>query len=76
VIAPADQFRVSERNANLTTYEPEGVSRKSFCSKCGSPVFLVNGKHFPDEVVLPIGNIDNYSAELAPQIQVYTPDKA
>lgn len=76
VIVPSDQFSISDGNENVTTYEPQGVSRKSFCSKCGSPVFLVNGKHFPDEVVLPKGNIENYTDALAPQIQVYTPDKA
>ena len=76
VVVPQTQFEVTSGQNMISTYKASKVSNKSFCSNCGSATHLVNGKHFPSEFVLPLGAIDNYTDQLAPQIQVYTPDKA
>lgn len=74
-VVPAEQYTITKGSEAVTNYEAE-KSSKSFCSRCGSPVFCINGKHFPGNVVLALGTLDNYSEKLAPQIQVYTPNKA
>ena len=76
VIVPSEQYSVTKGKDAVTKYQATEKSSKNFCSACGTPVFLINGIHFPDDVVLPLGAIENYSDELAPQIQVYTTDKA
>ena len=76
VVVPQSQFEVTSGQDKVSTYNATDISSKSFCSNCGSAAYLVNGKHFSDDFVLPLGAIDNYSEDLAPQIQVYTPDKA
>lgn len=76
VVVPQSQFQVTSGEDKLTTYKASEVSKKSFCAMCGAAAYLVNGKHFPNEFVLPLGAIDNYNEDLAPQIQVYTTDKA
>ena len=76
IILPAEQFKLTVGKDHITNYQVNEVSSKNFCSKCGSATHLINGKHFPDNFVLPLGAVDNYSDELAPQIQMYTPDKA
>jgi hypothetical protein len=75
-VVPAEQYSITKGSDTVTKYQASEKSSKSFCSSCGTPVFLINGKHFPENVVLALGGLDNYSEELAPQIQVYTPDKA
>lgn len=75
VVVPSEQFSVSVGEGALTSYR-DGLSSKSFCSLCGTAVFLVNGRHFPDDVVLALGSLDDYSHEIAPQAQVYSEDKA
>ena len=75
VVVPADRFAVTGGKASLTTYTT-GRSSKHFCSRCGAAAFLINGKHFPDDIVLALGNLDSYAEALAPQAQVYTPNKA
>lgn len=52
------------------------LSSKRFCSVCGSAVALSNGKHYPGDVILPLGALDTYANELSPKAQVYTADKA
>ena len=76
IIVPQVQFNITAGQDKIITYEANEISRKSFCSICGSAAYLVNGKHFPDCFVIPLGAIDNYSPEITPQIQVYTKDKA
>lgn len=76
VIVPAEQYTITNGKDSVTTYQANKISSKHFCSLCGTAAFLVNGKHFPGDVVLALGTLQNYSEELAPQIQVYTPDKA
>lgn len=76
VVVPKEQFSLSKGNGSVTSYQGTKVSHKNFCSKCGSPTHLANGKHFPDDVVLPLGIVENYIDELAPQIQVYTSEKS
>ncbi|SDS63454.1 Uncharacterized conserved protein [Halopseudomonas xinjiangensis] len=76
VVVPRSQFQIAEGLEHISSYNANDVSSKSFCSFCGSASFLVNGKHFPGHFVLPLGAIDDYTQALAPQIQVYTPDKA
>ena len=76
IVVPQSQFQVTCGEDKLTTYRASEVSNKSFCSMCGSAAYLVNGKHFQNEFVLPIGAVDNYINDLVPQVQVYTTDKA
>ena len=76
VVVPQSQFDVTSGQEKVSTYKATEVSSKSFCSNCGSATYLVNGKHFAGEFVLPLGAIENYTEEMAPQIQVYTADKA
>ena len=75
-VVPRSQFSLSKGENSLSCYQATEVSHKNFCSLCGTPTHLVNGKHFPDDVVLPLGVIENYMDELAPKIQVYTSEKA
>jgi len=76
VVVPSEQFTITKGSEAFTKYQANEKSSKNFCSCCGTPVFSVNGKHFPKHVVLALGTLDSYSEKLAPQIQVYTPDKA
>jgi hypothetical protein len=76
VVVPCEQYSITKGKHEVTEYKATEKSSKNFCSRCGTPVFLVNGKHFPGHVVLALGTINNYSDKLAPQIQVYTPNKA
>lgn len=76
LVVPQSEFELTSGREQITTYEANDASSKSFCSACGSAIYLVNGKHFPENYVLPLGAVENYTKELAPQIQVYTPDKA
>ena len=71
-----DQFYLRINSHAVTKYQANKKSSKNFCSHCGTPVFSINGKHFPEHVVLALGALDCYFEKLAPQIQVYTPDKA
>ncbi|MBR9857063.1 MAG: GFA family protein [Gammaproteobacteria bacterium] len=76
IVVPQSQFVILTGKEFVSLYKPNDSSSKSFCSNCGTANFLVNGKHFSGDVVLPLGVVDNYTKELAPQIQVYTADKA
>lgn len=76
VVVPQSQFEVLSGQDVVSLYKANETSSKSFCSTCGSAAYLVNGKHFPGHFVLPLGAVNNYENKLAPQIQVYTTDKA
>ena len=76
VVVPKEQFSVLSDPSKSTCYQATGVSAKNFCNTCGSPTHLVNGKHFPEDMVLPLGVVQGYSEALSPQIQVYTAEKA
>ena len=75
VIVPKEQFSLTKGKGLVMSYQATEKSYKNFCSICGTPIYLLNGKHFPNEFVLPLGIIENYTNELAPQIQVYTSEK-
>lgn len=75
VVVPKEQFLLSKGKGSVTCYQGTEKSYKNFCSACGTSTHLVNGKHFPDDFVLPLGIVENYTDELAPQIQVYTSEK-
>ena len=70
------QFTVEAGSELITHYQANERSSKHFCSLCGTGVYCVNGKHFEEHKVLPLGTVDNYSVELKPQMQVYTDSKA
>ena len=76
IVVPQSQFEVLTGQDEVSLYKPNDSSSKSFCSKCGSATYLVNEKHFSGDYVLPLGAVVNYVDELAPQMQVYTADKA
>ncbi|WP_432452555.1 MULTISPECIES: GFA family protein [unclassified Agarivorans] len=76
IVVPQAQFEVIKGHEYIAKYNATESSSKAFCSNCGCSAYLVNGKHFPEDFVLPLGSIDHYSEALAPQIQVYTTDKA
>ncbi len=59
-----------------TIYKASKASDKSSGSMCGSAVFLINGKHFQNNFLLPLGAIGNYINDLVPQVQVCTADEA
>ena len=75
-MVPSDQHSITAGNDFVTVYEDEEKSTKYFCSQCGCTAYLINRKYFPNEVVLALGLLENYREELAPQIQVFTPEKA
>ena len=76
IVVPNGQFSVILGEENVSIYQANEVSSKAFCSNCGSSTYLVNGKHFPGHFVIPLGAVDQFDDQLAPQIQVYTKDKA
>ena len=76
IVVPKSRFQVDSGKEAITTYDFSKVSQKYFCSRCGSTVYGINGKHFPEDIMVPLGEVDNYSDELAPKIQVYSNDKA
>lgn len=76
IVVPESQFNFKQGHSGTSTYHFSPMSRKAFCPNCGTTVLGVNGKHFPDDIMIPLGGVDNYSEELAPQIQVYSNDKA
>ncbi|WP_445360282.1 GFA family protein [Microbulbifer sp. EKSA005] len=76
VVIPKKQFSLSKGRDSIVSYQATEKSYKNFCSVCGTPTHLINGKHFPDDFVLPLGIVKNYTDELAPQIQVYTTEKS
>lgn len=75
VVVEAECFRLERGEEFLSKYEV-GKSSRSFCSKCGTTVFLINGKHLPTDVVIPLGAIEHFDVSLSPQVNVYTGDKA
>ena len=75
VVVPEEAFQVIQGQAFLSQYQ-DGISSRSFCQKCGTTVFLNNGKHFPGHVVLPLGIIEGDTDALTPQAHVYVTDKA
>ncbi len=76
VAVPEKQFSITDGAKLLSLFRFNERSSKYFCSECGTAVHGVNGKHFVDHVLVPLGTVDNYSSSLRPQIQVYTDDKA
>lgn len=75
VVIPTSQFKILSGEEALTTYQASEKYSKSFCSKCASTIFCVNDDKFPDHSYLARGNITS-EFSLAPEIQVYTDDKA
>lgn len=75
VVVPKEQFSLSKGKDLVVNYQATEKSSKNFCSACGTPTHLINGKHFHDDFVLPLGIVENYTDDLAPQIQVYTSEK-
>jgi len=75
IVVPKRQFLLLKGDDSVTHYQVTDKSYKNFCAVCGTATHLVNGKHFPDDFVLPLGIVENYTDELAPQIQVYTSEK-
>lgn len=76
-VAVADhQFSIDSGSEHISKYEFTNLSTKCFCSNCGTAVYGINGKHFKQHKMIPLGIVENYSAEIKPQIQVYTENKA
>ena len=76
VIVPETQFTFLQGEDLVVAYKATELSHKHFCSICGTTTHNINGKHFADDVVLPLGLVENYSKILAPQFQAYTEYKA
>jgi hypothetical protein len=76
VVIPDSGYTLLKGEQNIENYGFNNISSKSFCKHCGTTVYGENGKHFKGHKVIPLGIIDNFSSELAPQIQVYITDKA
>ena len=75
VVVPKENFFLMKGKKVATNYRATDISYKNFCSKCGSPTHLVNGKHFPDDIVIPLGLVEGFTEELKPKVQVYTSEK-
>ena len=60
----------------LSEYQLNEKSKKVFCSKCGTIIYAINGKHFPNHKMFALGTIDKYSQELLPKKHVYLESKA
>jgi hypothetical protein len=71
-----DQFSVDDGNEYIKEFRLNNLSSKSFCSTCGTGVFGINGKHFKDQKLVPLGIVSNYTYEIKPQVQVYTDNRA
>jgi len=71
-----NQFNIDQGARYISEYKLNNQSSKSFCTVCGTGVFGVNGKHFKNHKMLPLGIVENYSSEIKPQVQVYTESKA
>ena len=76
VAVEAMQFTIEAGEEYLTHYQVNDRSSKNFCSQCGTGVYAINGKHFSEHRMVPLGTVDNYSTELKPKIQAYAKDKA
>lgn len=75
VVVPSNKFELVKGAEHVTEYST-GRSSRSFCSNCGTTVFLNNGKHFPTATIVPLGLVEIYESSLAPQAHVYSDNKA
>jgi len=71
-----DQLRIVDGSGYIKKFKLNNLSSKSFCSTCGTGVFGINGKHFKNHKLVPLGIVSNYTKEIKPQVQVYTDNKA
>jgi len=76
VAVEAKQFTIEAGEEYLTHYQVNERSSKRFCSHCGTGVYGINGQHFSEYKMVPLGTVRHYSSELKPKIQAYTKDKA
>lgn len=75
VVVASKSFQLNTGASFVKEYK-SGKSSRSFCPQCGTTVYLRNGKHFPDDIVLPLGIVESYSENLKPQAHVYTGNMA
>jgi len=71
-----DQFSIDDGNEHIKKFKLNNLSSKSFCTTCGTGVFGINGNHFKNHKLVPLGIVSNYINEIKPQVQVYTDNKA
>ena len=71
-----EQFSIDAGRQFITEYQINERSSKSFCSFCGTVVCAINGKHFNEHLMVPLGVVKNYSPDLEPRLQVYVTNKA
>jgi hypothetical protein len=76
VVLAKEQFEISTGNELIAHYQFNERSQKSFCSVCGTVIFGINGKHFPEHKLISLGTIKDYNDSLKPQLEVYTENKA
>jgi hypothetical protein len=76
VVLAKEQFEISTDKEIIVRYQFNERSEKSFCSACGTVIFAINGKHFPEHKLVSLGTIRDYDDSLKPQIEVYTESKA
>jgi len=76
IVINNDQIRIVDGNDHIKKFKLNNLSSKSFCSTCGTGVFGINGKHFKNHKLVPLGIVNNYTKEIKPQVQVYTENKA
>jgi hypothetical protein len=72
--APADQFRLLEGRDALSNYESSGQAHRSFCSRCGSPLFF-ESERWPGEVHVARASIPG-DVEMPVAAHVYWDDRA
>jgi len=75
LVIPAKQFTLLSGKEFISQYQATDQFSKSFCAKCGCTVHCINNNKFPDHVYVAKGNITSEYTK-APDIQVYTQDKA
>ena len=76
VVVPEKQHSINSGRERLREYKFNQRSAKLFCDFCGTTVYGINGKHFPGQLVIPLGSVLDFDSQLNPQIQVYSQDKA
>jgi hypothetical protein len=76
IAVPNAQVQQVKGEQYITQYAFNQRSSKSFCKCCGTCINGINGKHFEQHIVIPLGIVVEYETALAPQVQVYSQEKA
>jgi hypothetical protein len=71
---PRSQVSIDSGTDQLTRYDSSEHGSRSFCSRCGSPLFCVSSRH-PDIIDIPLANMDG-PIDRIPESHLYFDDRA